>query len=126
MDNLLQQGIAAAKAGDREKAYQILTRATQDGALAEQAWLWLSSVLEQDSERLFCLDNVLRINPNNEPAKRGSAFLRQKGVFPSTPMPPRIQSSPLTTAPPPAKPITSPPLYFSSTSQAISPQKPVV
>lgn len=105
MDNLLQQGIAAAKAGENGRAFQILTRATQDRALAEQAWLWLSGVVEHDSERLFCLDNVLRINPDNEPARRGSMVLRQKGVFPSTPMPPRaapeVKPEPLPVQPPP-------------------------
>ena len=127
MDNLLQQGIAAAKAGEKEKAYQILSRATQDSASAEQAWLWLSSVLEQDSERLFCLDNVLHINPNNEPAKRGSTFLRQKGIFPSAPTPPKARSSELTKPPPApaAKPVTSPPSHSPSTSQVVPPQAPL-
>jgi len=88
MDNLLQQGISAAKAGDRARAFQLLKRATQDSTMAEQAWLWLSGVVDIDAERLFCLDNALRINPNNGPAQSKATALRQKGIFPSTPTPP--------------------------------------
>lgn len=88
MGNPLQEGISAARAGQKARAYQLLTRATQDPSSAEHAWLWLSGVIEREDERLFCLDNVLRLNPNNDPAKRGATMLRQKGIFPSPPMPP--------------------------------------
>lgn len=91
MDNSLQQGIMAAKAGDKCRAFDLLTRAADDPATSEQAWLWLSSVVNDDPERLYCLNNVLRINPNNDAAKRGAALLRQKGVFPSIPVYPETQ-----------------------------------
>lgn len=92
MENLLQQGINAAKAGDKPRAFQLLSRATQDGATAEQAWLWLAGVLKDDAERLFCLDNALRINPNNGPAKSKATEFRQKGIFPAAPTPPQAPS----------------------------------
>jgi len=93
MDNLLQQGIGAAKAGDKARAFQLLKRATQDSAMAEHAWLWLSAVVDIDAERLFCLDNALRINPNNGAAQSKATELRQKGIFPATPTPPYTVSS---------------------------------
>ena len=68
MDNYLQEGIAAAKAGDKPRAFDLLTRASENPATSEQAWLWLSSVVKDDEERLFCLNNVLRINPANAAA----------------------------------------------------------
>jgi hypothetical protein len=37
----------------------------------EQAWLWLSAVVETPEEQRTCLDNVLTINPNSERAKTG-------------------------------------------------------
>ena len=86
MDNYLQQGITAAKAGDTSLAFELLTRASQEPATAEQAWLWLSGVVGDDSERLFCLDNVLKINPSNNAALRGASSLRQKGIFPAIPV----------------------------------------
>ena len=91
MDNYLQQGIIAAKAGDKPRAFDLLTRASQVPATSEQAWLWLSAVVNDDSERLFCLNNVLRINSDNEAAKRGAAILSQKGIFPAMPVYPEPQ-----------------------------------
>jgi hypothetical protein len=86
MDNYLQQGIMAAKAGDKPRAFDLLTRASEIPETSEQAWLWLSSVVKDDSERLFCLDHVLRINPNHVNAQRGAAMFRQKGICPAVPI----------------------------------------
>jgi len=109
MNNFLQQGIAAAKAGDKAKAFQLLSRAAQDSSTAEQAWLWLSGVVSTDGERLFCLGNVLRINPNNPHAKPAATMLRQKGVFPSAPTPPAVVQPPAPVTPRPiAVPQSSP------------------
>jgi hypothetical protein len=91
MDNYLQQGIMAAKAGDRPLAFDLLTRASNVPATSEQAWLWLSGVVNDDAERLFCLDTVLRINSDNATAQRGAAMLRQKGIFPAVPVYPEPQ-----------------------------------
>jgi hypothetical protein len=93
MDNDLQQGIAAAKVGDTSRAFDLLTRASREPATAEQAWLWLSGVVGDDSERLFCLDSVLKINPDNIAAQRGTSLLRQKGVFPAIPVYPEPQQA---------------------------------
>ena len=103
MDNTLQQGITAAKNGDRSHAYELLTRAAQDVSTAEQAWLWLSSVVDADSERLYCLNYVLRLNPNNVFAQRGAAALRDKAVLPASPSSPvPVQNtSPVATPPKP-------------------------
>ncbi len=88
METILQQGIAAVKAGDKVRAYELLTRAVQEPAQAEQAWLWLSAVVGHDSERLYCLESTLQINPGNTAAQRGAALLQQKGVIPAVPIGP--------------------------------------
>lgn len=127
MDNLLQQGIAAAKAGNKSHAFQLLTRATQDTTLAELAWIWLSAVVEHDSERLFCLDNALRSNPNNVSAQRGASMLRQKGVFPSPPMPPDSKVDPvpsISSRPTPPQPSPSPVLQPSERIATPQPKQP--
>ena len=93
MDDYLQQGIEAAKAGDKPRAFDLLTRASEVPATSEKAWLWLSSVVNDDSERLFCLNNVLRINSDNTTAQRGADMLRQKGVFPAVPVYPTYQKT---------------------------------
>jgi len=117
MENFLQQGIDAAKSGDKVRAFQLLTRATRDSVSAEQAWLWLAGVVTSDAERLFCLDSALRINPNNGAAKTKAAELRQKGIFPATPTPP---SDPSSTADAPRSISPSPvPITSSSVQSAV-------
>jgi tetratricopeptide (TPR) repeat protein len=73
--NLLDEAIASAKGGDRIKAKDKLTRYLRYDQKNEHAWLWMSSVVESDRERIFCLTNVLKLNPNNKSAKRGLALL---------------------------------------------------
>ncbi|MFQ5401390.1 MAG: hypothetical protein ACE5E7_17550 [Anaerolineae bacterium] len=74
----LQAGIAAVKAGERDKARALLTQLLQIDERNEQAWLWLSGVVNTDDERRQCLENVLAINPDNEPARRGLTRLGVK------------------------------------------------
>jgi hypothetical protein len=73
--NLLDEAISAAKSGDRIKAKDKLTRYLRYDQKNEHAWLWMSSVVDSDRERIFCLTNVLKLNANNKTAKRGLALL---------------------------------------------------
>jgi tetratricopeptide (TPR) repeat protein len=75
--HVLQQGIAAARAGQQAQARQLLQEAVRRDPRSEAAWLWLSSVAKDNQERIFCLKQLLAINPNNENAIKG---LRQLGV----------------------------------------------
>lgn len=72
---VLDEAIAAARSGDRTKAKDKLTRYLRYDQKNEHAWLWMSAVVESDRERIFCLNNVLKLNPNNKTAKRGLALL---------------------------------------------------
>ncbi len=85
MNTELEQGITAVKAGNKQLALDMLMHATQIPESAEMAWLWMSSVVNDDAERLYCIERVLRINPQNGNAKKGSAILRQKGIQPAMP-----------------------------------------
>jgi tetratricopeptide (TPR) repeat protein len=77
-NNLLQQGIAALRTGDKAQARRLLACAIQEDPHNEHAWLWLSGAVENNEERLECLNRVLAIDPTNEMARRGLAALRQK------------------------------------------------
>jgi lipoprotein NlpI len=68
---LLQRGIALAKAGRREEARDILLQVVQQDERNESAWLWISGVVDTDDDKAIALENVLTLNPNNEWAKRG-------------------------------------------------------
>lgn len=65
---LLRAGIKFAKEGSRTEARQMLLQVTEADGNNETAWLWLASISEYPEELLVFLQNVLRINPDNERA----------------------------------------------------------
>jgi len=74
MDDLLEQGITAYKAGKREEARKIFISVIKQNPENQRAWGWMYNVSSNDTERIYCLKQVLRINPNSEPV---SALLSQ-------------------------------------------------
>ncbi|MBP8973715.1 MAG: hypothetical protein KBH93_07540 [Anaerolineae bacterium] len=79
LNQLLHQGIAAARSGQRDAARSILQNVVRTDPRNEIGWMWLSSVASDDSERLFCLKKLLEVNPQNEFALKG---LRALGAEP--------------------------------------------
>jgi tetratricopeptide (TPR) repeat protein len=73
--SLLKEGIQAARDGRKADARRLLLQVVEQDERNEMAWLWLSGVVESDDDRLICLENVLAINPDNGPAKKGLARL---------------------------------------------------
>jgi tetratricopeptide (TPR) repeat protein len=72
----LSNGIAAAKAGKRAEARELLLRVVDADENNIQAWLWLSGVVTTLEDREVCLQNVLALDPINEAAQRGLAKVR--------------------------------------------------
>jgi hypothetical protein len=70
-DDLLQQGMAAARAGRTGEARQFFVQVLQQDPRNETAWLWLSGVVETREDRIRCLQQVLTINPENQLAAKG-------------------------------------------------------
>lgn len=90
---LRQQGIRSAKAGNRDEARDLLQRSIRLDPTNEAAWLWLASVARDNRERVFCLQKLLEINPQNETARKAlqaatqpqQSSLRRVPNAPSTP-----------------------------------------
>lgn len=68
---LIREGVAAFKAGRKEEAQKLLAKATQLDERNEEAWLWLSAVVDSVDNQRICLENVLAINPGNPRAQQG-------------------------------------------------------
>lgn len=83
--DLRQQGIAAAKAGRKDEARQLLQQSLRLDPASEPAWLWLASVARDQRERLFCLQRLLEINPNNDTALKALAQAQQSNEPTSAP-----------------------------------------
>ena len=75
--SVLARGIAAARAGEKNLARQLLTQAVQLDSEVEIAWLWLSAVLDTPQARTFCMQKVLELNPTHPIARRGLAALEK-------------------------------------------------
>ncbi|RME42626.1 MAG: hypothetical protein D6796_14145, partial [Caldilineae bacterium] len=71
----LQQGIAAAKAGNREEARTLLMEVVETDERQILAWMWLSRVLDDLDDKQICFENILALAPNNEFALKGMAWL---------------------------------------------------
>jgi hypothetical protein len=69
-DELITNGIEAVNKGDKKLARQLLGDAIRDYPNDERTWGWFYNVAENDTERLRCVKQVLRINPNNTRAKQ--------------------------------------------------------
>ncbi len=64
----VQRGIDAAKVDQKQLAKQCFMQAIVQDPDIELAWLWLASVSDSIEEKMFHLQKVLNINPNNENA----------------------------------------------------------
>jgi serine/threonine protein kinase/Mg-chelatase subunit ChlD len=67
---LVEQGIAAARTGNKEGAKELLYRAVEMDPMNEPAWLWLASLYTELPMVAHCLRQVLAINPSNPQANQ--------------------------------------------------------
>jgi hypothetical protein len=78
MSDNLQKAIASIKAGNKAAGKQLLAQILKADPQNEQAWLWLTKVVDTNQERIQCLQKVMAINPHNETAKYVLASLQQQ------------------------------------------------
>jgi hypothetical protein len=71
-------GINALKSGNRDVARHLLTAAIKQDPNDAVAWLWLTGTLDKDEERIACLRQVQKIDPNNQAAARGLAQIMER------------------------------------------------
>ena len=109
MATLLEQGIVAARSGQKIEARSYFAQALRQDTHNEQAWLWLSDVVDTVGEQITCIEQVLRINPHHSLALRALQQLKsqpaQQNI--SSPQPKQLPPStghglvPLAPTPPP-------------------------
>ncbi len=142
INTLIQNGVQSLSKKDHAAAREYLKMAIQLDPRNESAWMWMSMAVENDRERIFCLNQVLKLNPNHPTASLELKILttpkRSSAPASSPPSPTTAESKvpsvlPIvaaTTSPTPAQPlnliepsplVTSPPRQVAvpSTSQEI-------
>jgi hypothetical protein len=88
-EKMFREALDAIKQGQRSRARDLLTRLIRTDASNADYWLWMSTIVENPNERVFCLESALKADSNNPTARRGLVLL---GVRPPdenvTPVPP--------------------------------------
>lgn len=74
-DTMFQQAIEAIRQGKKQRARDLLTRLLRADQSNPQYWLWMSAAVDTDKERAYCLQTALRLEPQNEAARRGLVLL---------------------------------------------------
>ena len=79
---MLQEAIDAIRQGQRRRARDLLTRLLRADQSNPEYWLWMSSVVDSLKERKYCLEMVLRVDPDNRQARQGLVMM---GAVPPPP-----------------------------------------
>ncbi len=74
-ENMYQAALKALQAGNDTRAKDLFTRLIKANPRNSQYWLWMSSVVNTEKERSFCLKEVLRLDPANKEARIGLTML---------------------------------------------------
>jgi tetratricopeptide (TPR) repeat protein len=78
-DTMLREAMDALRQGDRARARDLLTRLLKTDQKNPTYWVWLSTAVDTQKERVYCLQTALQADPDNAAAKRG---LRMFGALP--------------------------------------------
>ncbi len=77
---LLQKGVAAAKAGNKEVARSFLWEATELDPELKLGWFWLAGVAETPNQSASYLKRVLELDPENARALAGLEWAKRQGA----------------------------------------------
>ena len=90
-DSMLQEALSAIQAGNRVRARDLITRMLKNSQDNPDYWIWMSAVVDTYKERSFCLNQALKLDPQNAAAKRGLAMMGMAPVDESQVIPGRYQ-----------------------------------
>jgi tetratricopeptide (TPR) repeat protein len=77
-EKMYQAALEAIDQGQTIRARDLFTRLLRSDSSKAEYWLWMSTLVDTNQERVFCLESALRADPDNEAAKRGLIILGAK------------------------------------------------
>lgn len=108
--NLLSKAMGALGQNDQETAHGLLRQAATLAPHDESIWWALLDVVDNEDDRVVCLENVLAINPNSLEARRLLRMAHiQEDIAELTPPIPAKSLSTMPTTVRPLSPRPSPP-----------------
>jgi tetratricopeptide (TPR) repeat protein len=77
-NTMFEEALDAISKGQRGRARDLLTRLLRADQANPLYWLWMSSVVDTLQERVYCLESVLKVDPENAEARQGLVILGAK------------------------------------------------
>jgi tetratricopeptide (TPR) repeat protein len=88
-EKMYKAALEAIDQGQTVRARDLFTRLLRSDSSKADYWLWMSTLVDSQQERIYCLESALRADPDNEAAKRGLIILgARQGGDDVTPIPP--------------------------------------
>ena len=86
---MFHEATDAITKGQHGRGRDLLARLLRTDKANPEYWLWMSSVVDSPKERIYCLQTVLRLDPENIAARRGLVLLgalHPEDIFPVPPV----------------------------------------
>ncbi len=74
-NKMFQEALIAIKAGNKQRGKDLLTRLIKEDQENAEYWLYMSAVVESVKERRYCLNQAIKLDPENKLARRGLMLL---------------------------------------------------
>jgi tetratricopeptide (TPR) repeat protein len=88
-EKMYKAALEAIDQGQTTRARDLFTRLLRSDSSKAEYWLWMSTLVDTNQERIYCLESALRVDPDNEAAKRGLIILGARQADKDvTPVPP--------------------------------------
>lgn len=86
-----QEALSAIRKGEKDRARDLFTRLIKIDPAQSQYWLWMSAVVDTQKERVFCLKETLKRDPQNSTARRGLILHGELPPDPNLAVPANLQ-----------------------------------
>ncbi len=74
-ESMFMEALAAARAGNRVRARSLLTKLLKTDSSVVDYWVWMSSVVESQREKIYCLESALKLDPTNRAVLSGLTLM---------------------------------------------------
>ncbi len=78
----LKEAINLAKSGNKTEAAKILSNILKEQPENEVAWLWLASCLKTNQQKIYCLNQALALNPENQTTQKAIHRIKESDIKP--------------------------------------------